>query len=485
MAGARATATTAYARLREALQAEPVPAPVAKAHRKPKHAAVLVHGIGPHLRYEITDDFVSGVRLVEDVRRVEVVFPQVRRNEATLVTHARRIEFADPAKPTLDVFEVYWAPLATGRTTLHSLIGWVLLNTFIPGRMLHWPSDKNRFVLGYVASIFVILALVLFGIYWWVALTAKQLAPSLAAHGFLGLPGLAAAVAQVRWWQLALTAIGTYLAFQVLYRAGELFKDIWGPHASGATPRELARERIVDEILLLGMIVLYLILWRLAGTNFYQFALAYAVYSLVALWLRLYFVNYIGDIQVYVTRDENTTLFVTRAAILTLAVQTIQGVLSSREDYDRVVVLGHSLGSVIGLDAIRELAARVNAGELPRVDFDRLAAFVTFGSPLEKTRFFFGRGAPRDDEGILHHFDEHVAAAMNRTRSPALGPIAWYNAWYFHDIISDRLVSYGPAVVDWPLAPRAGRGRAWWAWVHSDYFGDQEFMRPACVVALT
>jgi hypothetical protein len=429
-----------------------------------KHAAILIHGIGQEQRYEIMDDFVQGLNLLGVVRKVDVVFPRVQHGDANLVAHAKRVTFDDPARPALDVFEVYWAPLTKGRTTLNSLLGWFMLNTFIPGRMLHFPGAKNRFVTGYVLSVLGLVAIAVGALIYELYATGARLP--------LGLmdKGVVAALGTLGWWRILLTFLGTYLAFQAAYRIGELYKDWRGPNTPGISGRDRVREALVDARLLLFSLGGFFLFRALVRTPFYDFALVYTGYRLVALWLRNYFVNYAGDIQVYVTRDENNGRYAARVAVLSQAVEVITNVLRSRENYERVTLLGHSLGSVIGLDVIRELATRVRAGQLPQGAFGRLVAFVTYGSPLEKTLFFFGRGAPRDDGGI-DNFQQHVQAAMTVGRG-----IEWYNAWYSRDIVADPLTSYG-TVTDWPLQSLNSRSRLFLRWVHSDYLSDEAFLR--------
>jgi len=429
-----------------------------------KHAVLLVHGIGQEQRYEITDDFVQGLRRVWDLTS-EVVFPKVLRGAASLVTHATRATFTDPAKPILDVFEVYWAPLTKGRTTLNSLSGWLLLNTFIPGRMLRFPSAKNQFVLAYAVSALMLVGIAFGFIVFLLQHTAGQLGPDLRQMGTLGLLGA------LGWLRILATIVGIYLALQIFYRIGELCKDLRGPQATGVTQQDRRRETIVDTLMLAAFVAVFIFFRTFVASPFYDFALAFALYRLVALWLQTYFVDYLGDIQVYMTRDENSSRYVARAAVLGEAVELLASILCSAENYESVVLLGHSLGSVVGLDALRELAARVNAGQIQQSDFSRLAALVTFGSPLEKTLFFFGRGAPRDDQGTLH-FKGHVKKALETSQAG----IEWYNGWYFRDIIADRLTSYGN-VTNWDLEPMTGRSRFFLRSVHSDYLSDEVFLR--------
>jgi hypothetical protein len=166
----------------------------------------------------------------------------------------------------------------------------------------------------------------------------------------------------------------------------------------------------------------------------------------------------------------------------------------SRENYAEVVVLGHSLGSVVGLDAIRELRRQAGAA-LAAEDFRRLSTFVTFGSPLEKTRFFFDRVSPQNGSRwteFLRDVQQTFIALIPRsggapeaeaavsTAAPATEAhrIRWLNYWYFADVIANSLDSYNdrrfPDLVRTTRLPQPGPS----PWVHSAYFDDDRFLRP-------
>jgi hypothetical protein len=92
----------------------------------------------------------------------------------------------------------------------------------------------------------------------------------------------------------------------------------------------------------------------------------------------------------------------------------------------------------------------------PRVNlrhtFDRIRAFVTFGSPLEKTKYFFDVTNPSP------------SAAQEQWRNDAYGPLFtadarcldgpngatrgmyWGNYWYFKDAIANELLSFASFV---------------------------------------
>jgi len=102
--------------------------------------------------------------------------------------------------------------------------------------------------------------------------------------------------------------------------------------------------------------------------------------------LKRVFVDYLADVALYTTADENSVFFATRAAILKEATRRIRFLLRERQ-YGSVAIAGHSLGSVIGYDAINSL--RVEA-QLPRGDglqgvFDELGRLTAKLSPEDAT----------------------------------------------------------------------------------------------------
>ena len=83
----------------------------------------------------------------------------------------------------------------------------------------------------------------------------------------------------------------------------------------------------------------------------------------VAFTLKRIFVDYLGDIALYTTANENSAFFVTRAAILKEATRRVRYLLRDPQ-YQSVAIAGHSLGSVIGYDTINQLRteARLSGG---------------------------------------------------------------------------------------------------------------------------
>ena len=88
-----------------------------------------------------------------------------------------------------------------------------------------------------------------------------------------------------------------------------------------------------------------------------------------AVWV--YFVQeYLGDVAVYVNTDQKAKNYAARAEILDGSTTALSRLLKAkvkddqkreRWKYDEVLLVGHSLGSVISYDTIDELLARCDA----------------------------------------------------------------------------------------------------------------------------
>lgn len=107
--------------------------------------------------------------------------------------------------------------------------------------------------------------------------------------------------------------------------------------------------------------------------------------------------DYIGDVVAYTTPDRKSRFYGIRAAILKEAQAKVRALLQS-PDYDQVLVVGHSLGTVIGYDVLNHLDLIANFKENNELKekLGKLTAFFTFGSPLDKVYFFLREQAEKD-----------------------------------------------------------------------------------------
>ncbi|MCU1349416.1 MAG: hypothetical protein JWO56_2446, partial [Acidobacteria bacterium] len=171
------------------------------------------------------------------------------------------------------------------------------------------------------------------------------------------------------------------------------------------------------------------------------------------LFVRGFLIQFIGDVAIYVSPHVVDRFFDVRARIKTVVWRAARAVYSCTDEHgdflDKdVVVVGHSLGSVIVYDALNRLINEddlAGNGKPPRCDdvvLDKLDVckrtrlLLTFGSPLDKTAFIFARHDP-------HGGNERdaLAAAVQpliaRERS-----FPWINLWTPFDILGGSLEFY-------------------------------------------
>lgn len=104
--------------------------------------------------------------------------------------------------------------------------------------------------------------------------------------------------------------------------------------------------------------------------------------------------EFVSDIVFWTAREGKSPLFDQREKILERAIKILDHVTSD-ENCKRVVVIGHSLGTPIGYEALLELGKRRCAlqdgsDENPqRYNHSKISHFVSLGSPIEIITYFF------------------------------------------------------------------------------------------------
>ncbi len=192
------------------------------------------------------------------------------------------------------------------------------------------------------------------------------------------------------------------------------------------------------------------------------FTLAIAV---LAYWkARRVLIDYIGDVVVYVSAHRVSKYSATRAQIIDEARTLLTTVLAHRTDgrptYEHVIIVGHSLGSVIAYDTYNELINDVSLEDSARAELDRVAAIVTLGSPLDKIAFLFN--IPGEQESEVRQ--QYVEAMRPMIANYGTRPPRWINVWSWYDWIGAPLRFYDP--------PPAGDGEVIGKRIHS--FEDLE-----------
>jgi hypothetical protein len=156
-------------------------------------------------------------------------------------------------------------------------------------------------------------------------------------------------------------------------------------------------------------------------------------------------VQYVGDVAIYVTSnkldrfDEVRSMIKETARIVASAVFTAYASGEPKFLYDKIAVVGHSLGSVIAYDTLNRLMLDDwLAGGALRVA-ERTETLLTFGSPLNKTAFLF---TIQGTDSM--HIRERLASTVRPliVSYPKFRKLKWINVYSRNDIISGKLEFY-------------------------------------------
>ncbi|MEW6304515.1 MAG: hypothetical protein AB1705_13640 [Verrucomicrobiota bacterium] len=170
-------------------------------------------------------------------------------------------------------------------------------------------------------------------------------------------------------------------------------------------------------------------------------------WALMLLWVGLLWylnckiVQYVGDVAAYISAHKLSRFQQIREKIQRTALTVAKTVYGQRE-YDQVIVVGHSLGSVIAYDMLNALIRDdiVTNDQPPKWNASaRTSAFITFGSPLDKIAFLFRQYLKQEGPGVR----EGLATAVQPlTADASLWPKKWINIHSDADIISGELNYY-------------------------------------------
>ncbi len=186
------------------------------------------------------------------------------------------------------------------------------------------------------------------------------------------------------------------------------------------------------------------LLWPGTGRDTHwplRLLVTWAVVLLLSEVVRRFLVQYLGDVVVYVESHTVDRFADLRARIRDCVTERARAVYGAQgaEAYERVIVVGHSLGSVVSYDMLNQLlcedAIERQAGRPTRDVARRTPLFLTFGSPLDKTTFVFA---------IQHRRTTQAREALVASAQPMLQgyewrPERWVNIYSPWDLISGSL----------------------------------------------
>ncbi len=451
----------------------------------PRVAVLIAHGMGQQVKFETLDAVATALRR-EAIRRgqdePEAAVRILRFDDASIPRAELTLRDADGRDRDVHLFEAYWAPLTEGQITLAQTLLF-LWRSGCAGLARSLRGDFPRFMFGRTQRLpvgpesgwaFVMALAVLGGLVSLNAIVASAAISRLVGAGRARWPeprlfvdlsadilvflaaltlaaagvGLAARSRRVRpdgsvrlpsratvmtgwvlvWTAVALTFLcGALAAVHVLvHRCPGVVHPLWcgwGPFARLAQTLGSFCPPWIPTLGAAALWVGVLAVTARIGTALTQ---------------------YVGDVAIYVSSHTVNRFQKTRNEIQAAVLQVARCVFEWSESangaphYDRVIVVGHSLGSVIAYDALDAMLREDDLEGRSLAVADRTSMLLTFGSPLDKTAFLFRN--QRDDTSDVR---EALAAAVQPLiRDYGLRPQRWVNLWSPGDWIGAPLAYY-------------------------------------------
>lgn len=443
--------------------AGPALAPAAIAPLQAPVAVFVAHGMGQQAPFETLDAIASGLIETAGAPVQPVTARTVRIGEQKL----QRLEFTlsrNNGDVTVHVYEGYWAPLTEGQTTLRDVTRFLIAagfngirNSVKDFRRWMFGEDLNfgkRFetTIQLIAALGVVASLILMN-----AVIAVVVATYLLNPG-----------ASQPWPGPQLLALFNTIIFPYsVYSAGFIATCLGTVALKGAVkaPRSTWWWRALN-----GMLMLAFVAW-VAATVAAGLAFALAIIGeqlgwidllrleldsksghgwlwtwglllLVSYWVRDLLVQYMGDVAAYVSPHALDRFNELRQKIKKTVYDAANAVYSADNGhgsylYDKVVVMGHSLGSVIAYDTLNTLLNEDDLAENRLAVADRTGLFLTFGSPLDKVAFIFARVNATVYQRALAASVQPLIQDYARFRR-----MRWINLYAPRDIISGKLAFF-------------------------------------------
>jgi hypothetical protein len=425
---------------------------------RPAVAVIVFHGMGQQVKFQTLNDVAYGIR--DAAIRAGSILAQPRTvllrqrksdGECRYIPRAE-LEVAESPGTAIHVYECYWAPLTEGKVTLRDVARF-LMKTGIDGFRLgtrrfcrilfgDWKpySIPGATQVHFTIALAFVLSLIVLNLVLGLVTSVGVLRgddsgwPSRTLISWLTLDFLTFETAALAFAVSALVA----------YRQWDRFRE--SQNRSGGKHWKLPGRWLylalawafVLATIGCGAAALFLLVWFRAsdpgaaplGLLFYA---VIALATVVSWIVRSFLVQYFGDVVVYLSAHAVSQFDELRTRIQKTALD-IASAVYDQDVYHRVILLGHSLGSVIAYDTFNAVAnAGAHASALSRTDL------ITFGSPLDKTAFVF-RSQKVDHADFREALATQIQAALARRDNR---PASWVNISSKDDWISGELNFYG------------------------------------------
>ena len=436
-------------------------------------AVVVVHGMGQQVPFEtlegVADAIRAGLPASEGTPEIRTMFVElgssaVPRAELTL---------AGPPRRDVHLYEAYWAPLTEAKVTIKDVLDFVfsaIANVLRHGRSTSFDRVMFNWLVPFPTGAASLGLILLAGLVLLALVATVTMAGLVATAGVLTW-------ARAPWVtpQLIVNFTLDLLLFAVFAGGGAGLALVLpgrfrsGSRAHGVPPRAVRTLAWASMIVALVAVLVTPVLmarhlvghrdtvdalWNAIGLGWLGNALAFGEHRyvarvlVIAIWLlaaaiwtkaRTIIIQFPGDVAVYASSHRVSRFAEVRDAIQAKTLDIFRGVYAmtqnGRAAYDRVIIVGHSLGSVVAYDCLNKLTIQDGAEGLGLRVSERTALFLTFGSPLDKIAYVFRVQRPK--ECLLRE-------TMSEARQPFIldykfRPRRWVNLYSRSDLIGAKL----------------------------------------------
>jgi hypothetical protein len=172
--------------------------------------------------------------------------------------------------------------------------------------------------------------------------------------------------------------------------------------------------------------------------------------------VRTIMVEYPGDVAIYISPNKLDRFDKVRKEIKKIALDSVSGIYNAPNDdgsgfeYEKIAIVGHSLGSVIAYDTLNKLLTDDTLAGSPLDVAGRTCILETFGSPLDKIAFFFtiqGKNTFHVREQLAAVVQPLIQSYVDYRKFP------WVNIYSNSDIVSGDLFLFDLPPNDRPKDP--------------------------------
>ena len=377
-------------------------------------ALLVCHGMGQQVRYETISAVAEAIRNEADQQGCVTHPVKVRLCEVNddFLARAELNWSKDGEEHEIHIYEAYWAPLTEGKVT-------------------YWDTVK-----------FLVRAA--WNGLWWSKPLMRTSFKRWMFGGAYDMP-----IGRATWIGLLIALVFVIAQIGAIAYVGLALAQQW----------KLAFAQPLPQVSGFWHWIAALWQWLLALVPGIDFVRQGHSWFWVALWIglvaetlfvRYFLIEFAGDVAAYISPYKDSKFDDLRHQIRKIGLNVGKAIYGFGErqatipDYPHVVVVGHSLGSVVAYDTLNSLivADQICAAHQQRSVMHRTRALVTFGSPLDKTAFMFRMQANSQQAWTREKLAAAVQPLVVSYSHYRPKWFEWVNIWSPMDIISGSLQYY-------------------------------------------